>query len=350
MTVSVIGAGSWGTAVAALAASVGDVTLWALEPEVVAGVNDNRENPIFHPGVALPERLVATGDLEAAVAGAEVVVTAVPTQHLRSVLERLAPVMDSAVPVVSLAKGIEAGTLLRPTEVILEVLPHLDRGRVGVLSGPNLAREIMAGQAAATVLAFPDHDVATAIQARFHCRALRVYTNDDVIGCELAGALKNVIAVAAGMADGLGFGLNTMGALLSRGLVEMSRLGIAMGARAETFLGLAGQGDLVATCLSRDSRNHHVGEELAKGRTLAEITAETKMVAEGAKSVEGVVALAARYGVNAPIAEMVRAVVVDGTSPRRAWAATLAEPPEHELTGVIDLRDRAAAGSPSARR
>jgi glycerol-3-phosphate dehydrogenase (NAD(P)+) len=345
MSVSVVGAGSWGTAVAALAASVGDVTLWALEPEVVAGVNDSRQNPIFHPGVALPERLVATGDLAQAVVGAEVVILAVPTQHLRGVLERLGPSLDPSVPIVSLAKGIEAGTLLRPTEIVRELFPQLDPGRVGVLSGPNLAREVMAGQPAATVLAFSDHDVATDVQPHFQSRAFRVYTNDDVVGCELAGALKNVIAVAAGMADGLGFGLNTMGALLSRGLVEMSRLGIAVGARAETFLGLAGQGDLVATCLSRDSRNHHLGQELAKGRSLADITAETKMVAEGGKSVEGVVALAARHGVNAPIAEMVRQVVVDGVSPRRAWAATLAEPPEHELTGVIDLRDPAESGA-----
>jgi glycerol-3-phosphate dehydrogenase (NAD(P)+) len=349
MSVSVIGAGSWGTAVAALAASVGDVTLWALEPEIVAGVNGGRENPLFHPGVALPERLAATGELLEALAGAEVVVLAVPTQHLRGVVQRLAPALDGEVPIVSVAKGIEASTLRRPTEIVCELNPHLDPGRVGVLTGPNLAREVMAGQAAATVLAFSDHDVASRVQPYFQSRAFRVYTNDDVIGCELAGALKNVIAVAAGMADGLGFGLNTMGALLSRGLVEMSRLGIAMGARAETFLGLAGQGDLVATCLSRDSRNHHLGQELAKGRSLAEITAETKMVAEGGKSVEGVCALAERHGVKAPIAEMVRSVVIDGVSPRRAWATTLTEPPEHELTGVIDLRDRAGSGARGAR-
>jgi glycerol-3-phosphate dehydrogenase (NAD(P)+) len=336
--VAVIGAGSWGTAVAGLLAHNADVAIWALEPEVVASINERRVNELFHPTRQLPERVTATGDVVEAVSGAEVIVLGVPTQFLRDVLAQLVGTIPPQTPLVSLAKGIEAGTLMRPTEIVRELLEGHNPGYIGVLAGPNLAKEIMAGLPAASVVAFADHDVAERMQPVFTSAAFRVYTNDDVVGCELGGALKNVIAVAAGMAIGLGHGQNFLGAMLSRGLTEMCRIGLALGARAETFLGLSGQGDLVATCLSSDSRNHHLGFELAKGRTLADITAETKMVAEGAKSVGGVVELAHRLGVRAPIAEMVRSVVIDGVTPERAFQEMTAEPAVHELSGILDAR------------
>jgi glycerol-3-phosphate dehydrogenase (NAD(P)+) len=336
--VAVIGAGSWGTAVAGLVARNADVTLWALESEIVSSVNERRMNDLFHPGVELPERVRATGDLAAAADGAQVIVLGVPTQFLRGVLRQVAGSIARQTPVVSLAKGIEVGSLMRPTEIISEVMADHDPTYVGVLAGPNLAKEVMTGKAAAAVVAFSEHEVAERLQPVFTSATFRVYTNDDVVGCELGGALKNVIAVAAGMARGLGHGQNFTGALLSRGLTEMCRIGLALGARAETFLGLSGQGDLVATCLSSDSRNHHLGYELARGRTLADITAETNMVAEGAKSVGGVVELAQRLGVRAPIAEMVRAVVVDGVTPAEAFEYMTAEPATHELSGILDAR------------
>jgi glycerol-3-phosphate dehydrogenase (NAD(P)+) len=334
--VAVVGGGSWGTALASVIATRRDVDLWALEPEVVDGINTRRENPLFHPGVPLPERLRASSDLAAVVEGAEVVVLATPTQFLRHVVADLAAWLGPSTPLVSLAKGIETGTLLRPTQVVAEVLPGRDPGLVGVLAGPNLAGEVMAGLPAASVLAFSRHDLAIALQPLFDSEHLRVFTNDDVVGCELGGALKNVVALAAGMVHGLGRGQNSLGVLLSQGLLEMCRIGAALGARSETFFGLAGQGDLVATCLSDQSRNHRVGVELARGRSLREITEQMSMVAEGAKSAAGVVELARRHSVDAPLAELVRSVVEDGRSPFDAFADLHARRPGHELVGLLD--------------
>jgi glycerol-3-phosphate dehydrogenase (NAD(P)+) len=335
--VAMVGGGSWGTALASVLAERLDVEMWALEPEVVEGINERRENPLFHPGIPLPERLRASSDLGAVVAKADVVVLGTPTQFLRRVVADFAPALPADTPLVSLAKGIEAGTLLRPTQIVAELLPERDPSLVGVLAGPNLASEIMAGLPAASVLAFTDHDLATELQPVFHSERLRVFTNEDVIGCELGGALKNVVALASGMAHGLGFGQNGIGVLLSHGLLEMCRIGAALGARPETFFGLAGQGDLVATCLSESSRNHRVGLELARGRTLREITDHMQMVAEGAKSAAGVVELARRNNVDAPLAELVRSVVEDGRSPQDAFEDFHARHPGHELAGLVHL-------------
>ena len=332
--VGVVGGGSWGTAMAALLAEHGhDVTLWALEADVVDGINEGNENPLFHPGVGLPAGLRADRELAAVVEGAELVVMAVPTQFTRSIAEQFAGSIAPTVPIVSLSKGIEAETLLRPTEIIAEALGGHET--VGVLSGPNLAREIVRGQPASTVLAFADHGVAHALQPVFAGRRFDVYTNDDVIGCELGGSIKNVIAVAAGMAAGLDHGHNSISALICRGLVEMARLGTALGARPETFLGLAGQGDLVATCLSEASRNHHFGRELAKGRTVEEIAAASDMVAEGVKSVDHLLALAHRADVETPLMNLVQAVVTGQATPTAAFELGRPTQSMHELDGLV---------------
>jgi glycerol-3-phosphate dehydrogenase (NAD(P)+) len=309
------------------------VTLWALEPDVVDAVNDRDENPLFHPGVSLPSALRATGEVGDAVDGAELVVMAVPTQFTRGVAAQLAGSIEPTTPIVSLSKGIETDTLLRPTEVIGEALGGHDA--VGVLSGPNLAREIVRGQPASTVLAFADIDIAHELQPVFSGRRFDVYTNDDVIGCELGGSIKNVIAVAAGMAAGLDQGHNSISALVCRGLVEMARLGSALGARPETFLGLAGQGDLVATCLSEDSRNHHFGRELAKGRSVEEISRDTDMVAEGVKSVDNLLELARRVDVETPLMNLVQVVVSGQATPAAAFELGRPTQSVHELDGLI---------------
>jgi glycerol-3-phosphate dehydrogenase (NAD(P)+) len=332
--VTVVGGGSWGTAMAALLAEHGhDVTVWALEPEVVEAINDRNENPLFHPGVTLPADMRAVSDLPDAVDGAELVVMAVPTQFTRSVTEQFEGSIAPTTPIVSLSKGIETETLLRPTEVIGDSLGGHDA--VGVLSGPNLAREIVRGQPASTVLAFADIDLAHELQPVFSGRRFDVYTNDDVIGCELGGSIKNVIAVAAGMAAGLDHGHNSISALICRGLVEMARLGTALGARPETFLGLAGQGDLVATCLSEDSRNHHFGRELAKGRTVEEISRDTDMVAEGVKSVDNLLTLARRVDVETPLMNLVNAVVSGQATPAAAFELGRPTQSVHELDGLV---------------
>ncbi len=235
------------------------------------------------------------------------------------------------VPVVSLTKGLEQGSHLRMTQVISEVLPGHP---VGALTGPNLAQEILAGHAAATVVAFSDDHIACELQRIFASDVFRVYTNPDVVGCEVGGALKNVIAIASGMADGLGTGDNTRAAVITRGLAELSRLGLAMGGRPLTFAGLAGMGDLVATCITRQSRNRYVGEQLGKGRTIEEIVAEMKMVAEGVKTSKVVVELAARYGVEMPIAEEVYRVIHEGRPATEAYRGLLRRDTGSELHGM----------------
>ncbi|MGI9612102.1 MAG: NAD(P)H-dependent glycerol-3-phosphate dehydrogenase [Acidimicrobiales bacterium] len=333
--VAVVGGGSWGTAMAALLAEHGhSVRLWALESEVVDAVNQRNENPVFHPGVRLPAPLMANSSLGEAVDGAELVVMAVPTQFTRGVADQLRGSIGAATPIVSLSKGIESETLLRPTQVISEALEG--HSSVGVLSGPNLAREIVRGQPASTVLAFDDIDLAHRLQPLFSGPRFDVYTNDDVIGCELGGSIKNVIAVAAGMAAGLGHGHNSISALICRGLVEMARLGTALGARSETFLGLAGQGDLVATCLSEDSRNHRYGRELAEGRTVDEIANETKMVAEGVKSVDNLLTLARQVDVETPLMTLVQRVVSGTASPADAFELGRPTASVHELHGLVE--------------
>jgi glycerol-3-phosphate dehydrogenase (NAD(P)+) len=249
-------------------------------------------------------------------------------------LEAARPAIDPAVPFLSLSKGIETGSLLRMTEVAAEVLGGHDPGRIGVLSGPNIAREVLSGQPAATVVAMGDEEVAETLQRLLMTATLRVYTNPDVVGCEIGGAVKNVIALAAGMAVGLGYGQNTLAALVTRGLAELTRLGVALGGQPLTFLGLAGIGDLVVTCHSADSRNRHVGEELGRGRPLADIVGAMHSVAEGVQSCEPVLALGDRAGVELPICDQVGAVLDARIGVADAVAALLHRDPKPELRGI----------------
>lgn len=333
MRVAIVGAGSWGTALARLATARAEVRLWAREPEVVTAVRERHENTLYLPGHLLPEPLTCTGDLGEALEGAEIVIMAVPSHGFREVLRRMAPHLPEGAPVVSVTKGIEQDTLKRMTEIVLEEAGH-DPDRVGVLTGPNLAREIADGQPAATVVAMPDEAAAQAVQALFMGPNLRVYTNPDVVGCEAAGALKNVMAIAAGMAAGLGYGDNSTAALLTRALAELTRLGVAMGGRPLTFAGLAGMGDLVATCISTQSRNRQVGVALGKGRRLEEITAKMHMVAEGVKTTDAVLALAARHDIEMPIAAMVGRVLYEGCNPADMVAGLMGRAAKAEMHGI----------------
>jgi glycerol-3-phosphate dehydrogenase (NAD(P)+) len=332
--VAVVGAGSWGTAVAAIAAGNADTILWARRPELADAMRERRENPEYLAGLPLPDALEFTADLEDACGRADVVVLGVPSHGLRGVLTEAAAFIGADVPVVSLAKGVEQGTLRRMTEVVDEVLTAHSSEQVGVLTGPNLAREIAAGQPAASVVAMRDPAAAAALQQLFMAATFRVYTNRDVVGCEIAGALKNVMAIAAGIADGLGYGDNTKAALLTRGLAELTRLGVALGGEPLTFSGLAGMGDLVATCTSTQSRNRTVGVELGKGRSLDDIVAEMKMVAEGVKSTAAVLELARRNHIEMPIAEQVGAVLYEGKRADDLVPALMLRQAKAELHGI----------------
>ncbi len=321
--VAVVGAGSWGTTVAHLCAHNTATTLWARDPQVAAAIRQRHENPRYLPGFELHPDLDASDDLAEVVGSSDLVVMGVPSHGFRRVLVDLRPHLRPWVPVVSLAKGLEQGTRRRMTELVEEELPGHP---AGVLTGPNLAKEILAGGAAASVIAMTDPTIAERLQGVFHTEMFRVYTNTDVVGAELGGALKNVIAIASGMADGLGTGDNTRAAVITRGLAEMTRLGVALGGRPETFAGLAGMGDLIATCISPQSRNRHVGEQLGRGRGIDEIVAEMNQVAEGVRAAPVVVALARERGVEVPIAEEVRAVVEEGRSARDAYRGLLRRP------------------------
>jgi glycerol-3-phosphate dehydrogenase (NAD(P)+) len=333
MRVAVIGAGSWGTTAAVLAAAHSEVRLWARRPELAEAMARTRSNPDYVTEAVLPHTVTPTADLAAALGGADVVVMAVPSHGFRAVLEQAATHVAAGVPVVSLAKGIEAGTLLRMTEVAAEVLGR-DHSSVGVLTGPNLATEIVARQPAAAVVAFRDVDIADKVQALFMSPMFRVYTNPDVVGAEAAGALKNVMAIAAGMAHGLGYGDNSKAALVTRALAELSRLGIALGGSPLTFAGLAGMGDLVATCFSEHSRNRTVGVALGRGRSLDEIVAEMRMVAEGVKTTEAVLALSERHGVEMPIAAVVGKVLYEGARPAEMVESLMSRAAKAELHGI----------------
>ena len=314
--VAVIGGGSWGTTVAHLAAHQVPTVLWARRSELADEVNRRHTNERYLSGFELHPDLRASADLAEVVAQADVVVMGVPSQGFRSALEQCADHVRAWVPVLSLTKGLEQGTRLRMTQVINEVLPGHP---AAVLTGPNLAKEILAGDAAAAVIATPDPVVANQLQQIFHQNLFRVYVNPDVTGCEVAGALKNVIAIAAGMADGLGTGDNTKAAVITRGLSELSRLGEAMGGQFATFSGLAGMGDLIATCMSRQSRNRFVGEQLGKGRTIDDVIAEMNMVAEGVKTSRVVMELADEFGVEMPIGSEVFAVCHEGATAQDAY-------------------------------
>jgi glycerol-3-phosphate dehydrogenase (NAD(P)+) len=309
---AVLGAGSWGTTFAKVLADAGcRVTLLARRPELAATICRERENPDYLPGIRLPEAVQATGDAEEALAGADIVVLAVPSQSLRENLGRWSPLLPGDASVLSLMKGIELGTTKRMSEVICEVT-GAGAHRVAALTGPNLAREIAEEQPAATVIACADTDRAAALQAACHTPYFRPYTNPDLIGCELGGAVKNVIALAVGIAEGLGFGDNTRASLITRGLAETARLGLVLGAEPTTFAGLAGLGDLVATCSSPLSRNRTFGEKLGRGMTVEEVQESTRQTAEGVKSCRSVLDLARAHGVDVPITEAVVQVCQEG--------------------------------------
>ncbi len=325
---AVVGAGSWGTTVAALASANTPTVLWARRAELVDQINGARINPDYLPAFTLPDQLRATASMDEAISDADVVVMAVPSHGFREIAREAAPFLRPWVPVVSLTKGIERESLMRMTEVAADEMP----GRpIGVMTGPNLAKEILAGQPAASVVAIPDSTIALELQRILTRPSLRVYTNPDVVGCEVAGVVKNVIAIAAGMAEGMEFGDNTRATLITRGLAEMARLGLAMGGDPLTFAGLAGMGDLIATCSSKQSRNNSVGLALGRGETIEQILASMNMVAEGVKSSPSVLDLAGRHGVEMPITEQVVAVCHEGRSARDALAALMSRSSKSEL-------------------
>jgi glycerol-3-phosphate dehydrogenase (NAD(P)+) len=312
---SVIGAGSWGTALAAHLARTGhSVCLWARDPELARTINERHLNPDYLPGLTLPEGVAATADLAAA-AAAETLFVVIPSAFCRDVYRRLATAAPPDAVLVSATKGLETRTLRRMTEVAAEEAPGR---RLAVLSGPSFALEVAQGQPTTVVLASADPAVAESVQRAVSGRTFRAYTSDDVPGVELAGALKNVIAIAAGIVDGLGYGRNTAAALITRGLAEITRLSVTLGGRPETLSGLAGLGDLVLTCTGNLSRNRQVGRALGSGRTLAEAVASTHMVAEGVQTALAACALAERAGVEMPIAVQMRAVLHEGKPPRAA--------------------------------
>ena len=338
MRVAVIGAGSWGTAVSWMLGGKGhDVALWAREAEIAEGVNSTRRNPVYLRDIVIPESVTASTDIEQVVAGAGAVVMVTPSIGVRATAESMRPYLGSDVPVVILSKGVEQGTHMLMTEVLEDVLGN--RTRLAGLSGPNHAEEVSRGVPSATCIAAHDEGVGRLFQDVFMTPAFRVYTNPDVVGVELCGAAKNVIAVAAGMSDGLGYGDNTKATLMTRGLAEMARLGSHMGANPLTYMGLAGVGDLIATCTSRHSRNRGLGEHVAAGGTVASYEAETQMVAEGAVSCISVDELAKLKGVELPITRQVRAILHEGGRLEDATEALMGREARDEWHGMGLVED-----------
>ena len=333
MRMSVVGAGSWGTSAAWLLGGRGHaVRMWARERDIAEIITAEHRNPVYMKDLVLPETVSASHDIEEAVSGAEAIVVVTPSVGVRSTAESMRPFVSPTTPVVILSKGVENDTMMLMTEVLEDVLGN--RSRLAALSGPNHAEEVGRGIPSATVVAAYDDAVGRLFQDAFMTRAFRVYTNPDVVGVELAAASKNVIAVAAGMSDGLGYGDNTKATLMTRGLAEMSRLGRAMGANPLTYMGLAGMGDLIATCTSRHSRNRALGELVAKGGTVVQFREETQMVAEGAFACISVGALGDRQGVELPITKQVHAVLYEGMSPLDAGEMLMGREARDELHGL----------------
>ena len=326
--VGVVGAGSWGTTIASMAALNTSTMLWARSALTAEVINAEHRNPAYLGKRVLPTELIASHDLEEVVRDADVVVMAVPSQGFREVLHAAAAHVRPGVPIVSVAKGLEQGSLMRMSEVIASELPGHP---AAVLTGPNLAQEIMDGQPAASVVAIDDETIARELQRIFSNPRLLIYTNPDVVGCEVSGVVKNIIAIAAGMAGGMGFGNNTRATLITRGLAEMTRLGTAMGGTPATFAGLAGMGDLIATCSSLQSRNTSVGMALGRGENIADVVASMQMVAEGVKSSAAVLDLAAQFGIEMPITEQVVAVCHRGISVEQALSDLLSRGGRSEL-------------------
>ena len=334
--VAIVGAGAWGTALAiARARKDGSgVALWAFEVEVCDSIKQRHVNEMYLPGMAIPESVRATSDLKEALAGAEIVVSVMPSPHVRRVFTQMAPLLRPETLLVSATKGIEEGTLLRMTEIAAEVLRAPGSGsgpRIGALSGPSFAKEVARGDPTAVTVASRDAELASLIQRDFSGSNFRIYTHDDVVGVELGGALKNVIAIAAGVCDGLGLGHNTVAALITRGLAEITRLAVACGGRRETMAGLAGMGDLVLTCTGGLSRNRTVGVELGRGRKLEEILAGMHgAVAEGIFTIQAALGLAKKHGVEMPISQQMDLILHQGKLPKDAIRDLMARPGKEE--------------------
>ncbi|HPX36512.1 MAG TPA: NAD(P)H-dependent glycerol-3-phosphate dehydrogenase [Mycobacterium sp.] len=330
--VVVLGGGSWGTTVASICARRGPTLQWVRSAETVDDINKNHRNSKYlGDDVALPETLRATSDFNEAAHAADVIVMGVPSHGFRGVLGELAKELRPWVPVVSLVKGLEQGTNMRMSQIVEEVLPGHP---AGILAGPNIAKEVAEGYAAAAVLAMPDRNLAANLAGMFRTKRFRTYTTDDVAGVEIAGALKNVYAIATGMGYAMGIGENTRAMVMTRAVREMSKLGEAIGGQRDTFAGLAGMGDLIVTCTSQRSRNRHVGEELGSGKPIAEIIASMNQVAEGVKAASVIMEFAEKYGINMPIAREVDAVINHGATVEDAYKGLMAEKPGHEVDGT----------------
>ncbi|MDO8949722.1 MAG: NAD(P)H-dependent glycerol-3-phosphate dehydrogenase [Actinomycetota bacterium] len=341
MSIAVIGAGSWGTAVAALLGGKGiDVQLWARETEIAEGINATHRNPLYRKDIELPARVVATHEIDEALNGVTAVVMVTPSHGVRGTAETMLPHISNTLPIVNLSKGVERGSDMRMTQVLEDVLGN--RTRLAALSGPNHAEEVSKQVPSATVIAAYDESVGRMFQDLFMSPTFRVYTNPDVVGVELCAACKNVVAVAAGLSDGLGYGDNTKATLMTRGLAEMARLGAKLGANPLTFMGLAGVGDLIATCTSRHSRNRGLGEHIARGGTIESYAEETHMVAEGATSCISVDDLAHREGLELPITHQVRAILYEGASPLTGGEMLMGRAAKDELHGMGIVVDEEA--------
>ncbi|MCV7367651.1 NAD(P)H-dependent glycerol-3-phosphate dehydrogenase [Mycolicibacterium duvalii] len=329
--VVVLGGGSWGTTVASICARRGPTLQWVRSEDTARDINESHRNAKYlGDEVELAHSLRATNDFREAAECADVIVMGVPSHGFRGVLTELAAYLRPWVPVVSLVKGLEQGTNYRMSQIVNEILPGHP---AGILAGPNIAREVAEGYAAAAVLAMPDQSLAANLAQLFRTKRFRTYTTDDVIGVEMAGALKNVYAIAVGMGYSLGIGENTRAMVMARAVAEMSKLGVAMGGNRDTFAGLAGMGDLIVTCTSQRSRNRHVGEQLGQGKTIEEIIAAMNQVAEGVKAASVIMEFADKYGISMPIAREVDGVVNHGSTVEQAYRGLVAEKPGHEVHG-----------------
>jgi glycerol-3-phosphate dehydrogenase (NAD(P)+) len=340
MKVAVVGAGAWGTTLASIVASKAETWLWAREPEVVDSIRVRRTNPLFLDGFMVPATVRATGDLGEVLDGADVVVVAVPAQYVRATINPARAGVPRGATVLIATKGIEFATGRRMSEVVADVLADHELATIGVLSGPNLAREVMAGQPTATCVAFRDPSRAATVRDLLMSDTLRVYTGDDVIGCEVGGAAKNVIAIAAGVADGLGYGMNTKASVVTRGLAEMTRLGVALGGRSLTFFGLTGIGDLVATCSSPLSRNRCLGEALGRGATLRMALEAGPSIPEGVQTAPALVGMARDVGIEMPIARAVDELLRGGLAVPDLVTRLMLRPPNAELHGLGTEEER----------
>ena len=330
-SITLFGAGSWGTALSVHLASAGrDVVLWARRPEVVEEIHRTSRNPTYLPELLIPSSVQITTDIEEAAKASDLWGIAVPSQKLRGRMEALRPFAHENVRLVALSKGIENETLLTMSQVLNDVFEAVPQGQIGALYGPSHAEEVAEGRPTAVVAAAPEEAEAQRIQKTFMTERLRVYISMDVLGVEIGGSAKNVLAIAAGIADGISYGDNAKAALVTRGLAELRRLGRALGADPQTFSGLAGVGDLVVTCMSRHSRNRYLGEQIAAGKSFEEVHSEMEMVAEGVRTTRSVYNLAKRHGIEMPITEAVHAILFDDESPRKMVKRLMTRSAKHE--------------------